>query len=41
VAKYTVAHEFGATSISERTLDTNIISSATTSDMEGLEINSM
>jgi len=27
--------------VCERTSDTNIISSATTSDMEGLEINSM
>ncbi len=34
-------HGFGAGAVCERTSDTNIMSSATTSDMEGLEINSM
>jgi hypothetical protein len=34
-----LVHEFGAGSLCERTSDTNIISRATTSDMEGLEIN--
>jgi hypothetical protein len=41
MSTFDALHEIGAGSGCERTSDTKIISSATNSDMEGLEINSM